>query len=509
MRPKSSIPRKNFQNNLYHTGVRNYTDYFNHPKASVSNEPCITSFVFEADKNPQLLISDIVATINKDGTISAHVPYVLPHKQLIPTIKLDNEKTWVKVPENMEGLNFSSPLNITIENTEGKTKEYKVLVYAFTGLPVMYINTENDTEITSKEEYVNAHLRIVEDIYTRSGEIFESDVTIKGRGNSTWSLPKKPYALKFDKKTSLLGEPKDKSWVLLANYTDKTNLRNEASFFMGRISNLEWTPRTHFVELFMNEVYCGTYQLCEKIKIADSRVNITDDGYLMEIDQPDRIGPEDISFKTKNLTFCVKDPDIEKNGERHKWISDYVNKAEEALLGSNFLDETEGYANYFDKVSFVDWYLINEITKNNDACFFSSCYLNITPGGKLKMGPLWDYDIALGNVNYNDNQSYEGFWIKEKVTWFSRMFEDPSFVALVKERFAYFKSKENDMLTNINENATYLKFSVIENNAKWNTLYEQTWPNYAVWGSYNNEVQYLKQWLSKRLAWLESAFSEL
>ena len=478
-------------------------------KASVSSEPCITSFVFEADKNPQLLISDIVATINKDGTISAHVPYVLPHKQLIPTIKLDNEKTWVKVPENMEGLNFSSPLNITIENTEGKTKEYKVLVYAFTGLPVMYINTENDTEITSKEEYVNAHLRIVEDIYTRSGEIFESDVTIKGRGNSTWSLPKKPYALKFDKKTSLLGEPKDKSWVLLANYTDKTNLRNEASFFMGRISNLEWTPRTHFVELFMNEVYCGTYQLCEKIKIADSRVNITDDGYLMEIDQPDRIGPEDISFKTKNLTFCVKDPDIEKNGERHKWISDYVNKAEEALLGSNFLDETEGYANYFDKVSFVDWYLINEITKNNDACFFSSCYLNITPGGKLKMGPLWDYDIALGNVNYNDNQSYEGFWIKKKVTWFSRMFEDPSFVALVKERFAYFKSKENDMLTNINENATYLKFSVIENNAKWNTLYEQTWPNYAVWGSYNNEVQYLKQWLSKRLAWLESAFSEL
>ena len=351
---------------------------------AISSLDVLTSFAQVAEE-----MNYCKPTINKDGTISAHVPYVLPHKQLIPTIKLDNEKTWVKVPENMEGLNFSSPLNITIENTEGKTKEYKVLVYAFTGLPVMYINTENDTEITSKEEYVNAHLRIVEDIYTRSGEIFESDVTIKGRGNSTWSLPKKPYALKFDKKTSLLGEPKDKSWVLLANYTDKTNLRNEASFFMGRISNLEWTPRTHFVELFMNEVYCGTYQLCEKIKIADSRVNITDDGYLMEIDQPDRIGPEDISFKTKNLTFCVKDPDIEKNGERHKWISDYVNKAEEALLGSNFLDETEGYANYFDKVSFVDWYLINEITKNNDACFFSSCYLNITPGGKLKMGPLW------------------------------------------------------------------------------------------------------------------------
>ncbi|WP_455585233.1 CotH kinase family protein [Bacteroides sp.] len=479
-------------------------------KAADSIEPRIVSFVFEAAKNPQLLIEDIAATINEDGTISAQIPYIIPDKNLVPTIKLaDEQTTWIKTPETTDNINFSSPVKITIENTEGNTKEYEVSVYAFTGLPVVYIHTENDAEISSKEEYVNAHIRIVEDIHTRSGDIFESDVTIKGRGNSTWSLPKKPYALKFSKKTSLLGEPKDKSWVLLANYTDKTNLRNETSFYLGRISNLEWTPRTHFVELFINEVYYGTYQLCEKIKIAESRVNVTDDGYLLEIDQPDRIDPEDASFKTSLIAICVKDPDIEINGERHKWISNYVNTAEKVLLGDNFLDENEGYAKYFDKTSFADWYLINEITKNNDGCFFSSCYMNIVPGGKLKMGPLWDFDIALGNVNYNNNQSYEGFWIKEKVTWFSRMFKDPSFLALVKERLAYFKSRKNDILLDINENATYLKYSVIENNAKWGTLYQQTWPNYAVWGSYSNEVQYLKQWLDNRFDWLEKAFSEL
>lgn len=478
-------------------------------KAAQGSEPRITSFRFEAKKNPRLLLADIVATINEDGTISAHIPYILPDKKLIPTIVLDSEQTQIKSPESMEEINFSSPVNITIENANGKTKEYEVAVYAFTGLPIVYIHTENNVEITSKDEYVNAHIRIVEDINTRSGETFESDVTIKGRGNSTWSLPKKPYALKFDKKTSLLGEPKDKSWVLLANYTDKTNLRNEVSFLMGRMSKLEWTPRTHFVELFINEVYCGTYQLCEKIKIAESRVNVTDDGYLMEIDQPERIDPEDASFKTSKINVCVKDPDIEINGERHKWISDYVNKAEQTLLGNNFLDENEGYAKYFDKESFVDWYLINEITKNNDAVFFSSCYMNIIPGGKLKMGPLWDYDIALGNVNYNGNESYEGFLIKNKVTWYSRMFEDPTFVALVKERFAYFKSKKNDIMTDINENASYLKYSVVENNAKWNTLYQYTWPNFAIWGSYDNEVQYLKQWLDGRFEWLDKAFSAL
>lgn len=478
-------------------------------KAANNIEPRITSFVFEASKNPQLLLADITATINENGTISALIPYVIPNKKLIPTIEFSNKQAYIQSPEAIDDIDFSSPVEITIRDTEGKTQEYKVLIYAFTGLPIVYINTENDTEITSKDEYINAHIRIIEDIHTRSGEIFKSNVTIKGRGNSTWGLPKKPYALKFDQKVSLLGEPKDKSWVLLANYTDKTSLRNETSFFMGRISNLEWTPRTHFVELFMNEEYYGTYQLCEKIKISDSRVNVTDDGYLMEIDQPERVSPEDITFKTKKLLFCVKDPDIEKDGERYKWISNYVNKAEESLLGSHFLDEKEGYANYFDKTSFVDWYLINEITKNNDACFYSSCYLNIVPGGKLKMGPLWDFDIALGNINYNGNQDYEGFMIKKKVTWFSRMFEDPSFLTLIKERFAYFKSKKNDILTDINENATYLKYSTIENNAKWNTLYQYTWPNYAIWGSYANEVQYLKQWLDKRFDWLEKAFSEL
>lgn len=89
------------------------------------------------------------------------------------------------------------------------------------------------------------------------------------------------------------------------------------------------------------------------------------------------------------------------------------------------------------------------------------------------------------------------------------MFEDPTFVALVKERFAYFKSKKNDIMTDINENASYLKYSVVENNAKWNTLYQYTWPNFAIWGSYDNEVQYLKQWLDGRFEWLDKAFSAL
>lgn len=171
-------------------------------------------------------------------------------------------------------------------------------------------------------------------------------------------------------------------------------------------------------------------------------------------------------------------------------------------------DSAEGYAKYLDVASFVDWYLVNEISKNNDAVFFSSCYMNLKPGGKLKMGPVWDFDIAFGNINYNGNEDPEGFYVKNS-PWISRLFEDPAFVARVKERFAYFKSKKGDIFNNINENAAYLKESVVENNNKWGTLYEVLWPNYAVWGSYDNEVQYMKNWLNKRFDWLDKNLAGL
>ena len=103
---------------------------------------------------------------------------------------------------------------------------------------------------------------------------------IKGRGNSTWGLPKKPYKIKFETKTSLLDEPADKEWVLLANYYDKTLVRNEIAFYMGRMSNLDYTPSSNFVNVYINEKYNGIYQLSDQLKISVNRVNVGEDGFL-------------------------------------------------------------------------------------------------------------------------------------------------------------------------------------------------------------------------------------
>ena len=124
------------------------------------------------------------------------------------------------------------------------------------------------------------------------------------------------------------------------------------------------------------------------------------------------------------------------------------------------------------------------------------------------MGPLWDFDLAIGNINYNTNNFYNGFWIKN-ADWYTRLFEDPAFVAKVKERFDFFYSKRNDIMREINANAMYLKYAVQENENRWHTFYTYTWPNYDIWGSYNNEVQSMKEWLNARFEWLKGEFDKM
>ena len=471
----------------------------------------LKNFCFLAKNNPEALISDVECEIIGDSVIECLIPHIVEYKHLIPSFEIADgslKVNGIKLISNKTLLDCTKPLDVEWVNGS-KSVIYVLKVRSFTGLPVVYINTENSVDITSKDNYVKGTIRIVEDIETRtSGMVFESVMKIKGRGNTTWTLPKKPYKMKFDEKVSLLGEPADKEWVLLANYTDKTSLRNETAFHMGRMSNLDYTPRTHFVEVILNGVYNGTYQLCEQLKIASARVNVGDDGYLLEIDA--KAAEDDITFDVAHIgePINIKDPDVEVGEEAYNYVVQYLQLADEALFSENFADPTNGYAKYLDVESFVDWYLINEIAKNNDAIFWTSCYMNLSRGGKLKMGPLWDFDIAFGNINYNGSDKYDGFRIKT-VAWYTRLFQDPNFVKKIKERFAYFCENREKIYAEINANAVYLKYAVVENNNKWKTLYTYTWPNKMIWGAYENEVQSMKIWLEKRFDWLNEQFSKM
>ena len=409
-------------------------------------------------------------------------------------------------------IDFTKPRTVAVA-TSSKNKYYTIYVHSFTGLPMMYIVTDGLREVTSKEDYVHATMLLTEDVRTRAaGDVVEASVNIKGRGNSSWKFPKKPYRLKFDEKVSMLDMHKDKSWVLLPNYNDKSMLRNSLAFYMSKISNLDYTPEAHFIELIFNGKYKGTYQLCEKLKISNHRVAVGDDGFLIEIDSRAPGESDSRYFQVPHLENVVniKDPELEYSDEGFSYIRDFVIKADEALFGSKFTDPNVGWQAYLDMDSFVDWYLIQEIGKNLDGNFDTSCFMHLARGGKLMMGPMWDMDVAYGNIDQANQSCYRptGFHIKN-VQWYSRLFRDPAFVARVKERFNYFYRHQNDILANVNADAQYLKYSAQENNDVWGVLNVKTWPNYNIWGSYQNEVQDLKEWFVTRMEWLKTQFDAM
>jgi len=385
-------------------------------------------------------------------------------------------------------------------------------------LPVIIINTSQ--EVVDKVTWIPASYSIHD---SNGILIIEGTTGIRGRGNSTWGMPKKPYNLNLDTATNFLGMPSHRRWSLLANYADKTLLRTDVAFNkLAKIfDNLAWTPRSQYVDLYLNDIYRGVYQLTESIRVDANRVNFNSissangtGGFLLEVDE--RMGDEFNFRSNQGVAFNCSSPDsnlnvliAETSTTIFEKIKNYVQEAEDALYGNDFTNPVTGWQKYLDIDTFVDWYLINEITKNNDAIFFSSVYMYYDPTKeKLCMGPLWDFDISMGNINYNGSDNINGFWIKN-AKWISRLFEDPVFVAAVKTRWNAKYSQLSGIYSFIDERAASLFMAQYQNFNKWLILDKQVWPNAVVMGSYTGEIAYLKSWLRTRIAWLNTELNKL
>ena len=361
-----------------------------------------------------------------------------------------------------------------------------------------YINTDKDEIINNRIEYIDGYLEFKSENWN-----FLEPIRLKGRGHSSWDFPKKSYNINFFEEVTFFGLPEHDRWVFSANHNDKTLLRNALAFELGKISNLDWTPNYGYTDLYLNDKYIGLYQIIEKIEASYNRVRVGNDGYILEIDQISRTNEKDILFRTNRLLFNIKNSNITENSNEFYLVKEFLNQTEDILFSNNFKDPNDGYSKYLDIDSFIDWYLINEITKNNDAVFWTSCYMNYIPGQKLKMGPIWDFDIALGNINYNNNENISGYWVNSRL-WYKRLFEDPQFVERVKNRFLHFYSNKESIISKIKELSNYIEKSRIKNNEKWNILGKYLWPNYKVFDSFEDEDEYLIEWFEARLNWLES-----
>ncbi|MBP5369591.1 MAG: CotH kinase family protein [Bacteroidales bacterium] len=428
----------------------------------------------------------------------------------------------------------------TIDQTN--TEYSDVVAAAHTGLPILYINTEIPLSSITKDEYAFGNMKLVSgtDVFDyafkkeKNGEKKEG---IKGRGNSSWNEPKKGYNLKFDKKQSFFGLPDSKKWCLVANYSDKTLLRNKYASILGtQIFNSTWNPSFTSVDWIVNGEYLGNYLFCEKISIGNGRVNyqdisdytedniatnkytdqngdgvidLYDGGFVLEVDfRKDA----DFWWKTsQGVVMVLKEPDeIEEDAK--DVIKNIVKTAEDALYSSFFTGE-DGWRKYIDEDAVIDWYIVNEFGKDHDAQFHTSVYICFNPtNGKLYLGPNWDFDHSFGNNRTFNCDKSDDFFIKDS-KWISRMFDDPVFVENVKKRWNDKKeallqtfAEEDTIQTLANGNAISAELNFL----KWKILGKNIYPNpdgYTERTTYQSEIDYMKNWLNERFLWLDNAIN--
>ena len=474
----------------------------------------LLSFEFLSSDNPLQVVEDTRAEILDDNSVEIRVLNIMSSKTLIPRFQFSGQSLTIdgkNVESGKTVVDFSKPVTLTV-NGDQKSVSYTVYVHSYTGLPILWIETAGRVDIIKNNWYYNADLKLVEGVRTRAaGDVVEADIRIKGlppleyyisKVHTSGQMAKNDYVLNFNDRVSLLDEAADTDWELSANRDDNTLIRTQIGLFMGSISNLNFIPKFHFVDLMLNGRYYGWYRLGERLEVSTSRINIGFDGYLLKIDET-TTGIY-MSYNTLEQPVSIMAPSLMTGDSQYVYIRQFMNAAEEALFSVAFTTENMGWQKYMDIDSFVDWYLINEIAKNYDAVFQHNCYMYKKNGEKLKMGPLWDFRKGFGN---GDDSSTSGFVVKN-AKWFDRLFQDPAFVTKVKERFTYFYSHKNDILNEINENAKYLKYSAQENNNKWG-IYDSYGPAENGMHYFQKEVDNMKAWLEGRMDWLNQEFSKM
>lgn len=481
-------------------------------------EAHLLSMEFVAADNPLQLIENTPCTIIGDSVVECRILNVTDDKVLIPRFTFQGSRVTINGVEAESGktqFDFSSPVVLSVI-TASEIKDYDVYVTSYTGLPTVWIDTNGHVNVANPNQYYGGSIKVVDNPRTRAATgVTQASVKIMGLSPIKWYRPdyilsnstdmllaKNAYKLKFNNNISLLDDPSGTTWGLYPCSGDLTFLHQQTAYNMSRMSKLGYTPGLHHVEMFLNSRFFGTYVLQELIEVSDKRLDIGSTGFLLSVGS----GESGFTFYTnylENPVTVVSPASI--GSEWQTWVNNMVLYAENALFSPNFTDASTGWQQFMDIDSFVDWYLINEIARNENGAFKSNCMMTLQSGGKLKMGPVGDFEKAFDN---NSNASSTGFVIKN-TQWFNRLFQDPAFVAKVKERFGYFYDHQLDIISGINADAEYLKYAVKEDDNKWDTYAAYTSSTISVWQAYGTKVGAMKVWLSSRMNWLKREFDAM
>jgi len=373
--------------------------------------------------------------------------------------------------------------------------------------------------------------------------IGRAGMNVRGASSKTW--PKKQFKFETwdevdnDRDVPLLGMPADSDWILHAPYFDKSLMRNELVYHWWAQLGY-YSPRTRFVEVFLNtdpsqpfsmDHYQGIYVLTEKIKRSPDRMNVA------RVEADDLAEPEITGGYIAQATNLNQDW-VSGEGTRYKyvepsrddpltaqktWLRDYVETAEDSVYAANFADPVNGYAKYLDVPSQIDYDILRELSRNADG---ASTFFSIERGGKLKMGPLWDYNQALGlsslgsvdlgnsweTFGWNGYYMRAGHWL----AWWDKLDDDPNYQRAWNDRWVSLRESTlttDALLGRIDSTAALLDEAQGRNFEKWDILGAVVWapngnsradPGETGRDTYAKEITYLHDWVEGRVQWIDS-----
>lgn len=421
-------------------------------------------------------------------------------------------------------------------------------------LPILVIDTQGE-EIVD-EPKITARLGI---IYDYTGQInhltdsfndYDGFIGIELRGQTSMFFPKKPFGFETRKEdgtnnnVSIVGLPAENDWVLHNPFSDKTLIRNAFTYNLAE-QIMPYAPRTRMVEVVVNGSYEGVYLLTEKIKVDNNRVDIAklnpDDiagdeltgGYIIKVDKTNN-GDESIishyqpepAIENQVIAFVLHTPKAEEiQPEQLDYIQDFLHTFEDALANDNFSDPDNSYNEYLDVSTFIDYLIINELTRNVDG-YRISTYLykdKDSNDPQLKIGPVWDYNLGLGNADYcsggettgwaydfNDNCPNDNWLVP---FWWEKLLSDTSFTVALNERWDELRSDvlSDERLNFTCDSLANLTAAAANRNYQRypDVLGEYIWPNNFVGDTWQEEIDYMCGWMNERVEWLDTEFEEL
>lgn len=452
-------------------------------------------------KNNAFLTADVSSSIGEESII----PLVtFSQSELIPTFTTNAVKVLVDEVEQKSGMtksDFSSPVVYQFIMRNGETFQYTVKAeFLLSAIPELTITTTDPSiaEIPSKDYYLEGTLAV----NGRGGyEDYTGKTEVKGRGNSTWGYPKKPYRLKLNKKAEICGLGKAKNYVLLANHLDPTLMLNSVAFKIGRLLELPFTNHAIPVDVVLNGIYKGSYLLTEQIEVKENRVDLDENNSVMW--ELDSYWDDEPKFKSTafNLPVMVKDPDLTTEQFEY-WKKDFnaftTQFAKEPLEGNSYVDmiDIESVAKFL-----ITFNLVHNMEINHP----KSVFLHKERNGKYVMGPIWDFDWAYdyeGTSNHFGRYNTPLFSSSMNgvgTAFFQRFLQDSRVKTIYKRTWQDFKNNKLDaLLQYVDDYAVMLKPSVERNSELW----ENT-------RSFDTKVKELKTWLRNRADYIDSEVSKL